>query len=309
MALFRFTRDIIRYKLNRKLGVAGLQLKKNYKDQEKNLEHFINVVKMKKKQFPWIDLFFTGELFLQEYGDLDWKSKAMVFPNDMTNKLSRLAKNLGIWLVPGSFLEKDGSDIFNTLIVINPNGEIMTKYRKIYPWEPFEDTSLGDKFITFDIPEIGRIGVVICYDIWFPEVLRTLTWMGAEVILQPSLTCASDRPVELILIQAQAAMFQCYVLNVNTICEQGGGDSIFVDPEGRITQKAGEIETVMTEIIDFDKVSWVRQHGSYGMNLLWKSFRDSKIQGNFPPYHRLQEGEVFKNLKELKLPKTVRKSL
>jgi formamidase len=286
--------------------VAGLQLKKDYKDQEKNLERFIRLVKRKKKQFPWIDLFFTGELFLQEYGDPDWKSKAMVFPNDMTKKLSILAKNLEIWLVPGSFLEKDGSDIYNTLIVINPQGEIVTKYRKIYPWAPFEDTSLGDKFITFDIPEIGRIGVVICYDIWFPEVIRTLTWMGAEVILQPSMTCTSDRPAELTLIQAQAIMFQCYVLNVNTICHEGGGNSVFADPEGRIIQKAGEIDTAMTEIIDLDKVSWIRQHGSFGMNLLWQNFRDSTIQGNFPPYHKLQDGEIFKKLNGLAIPKNAR---
>lgn len=294
--------------MSRKLGVAGLQLKKDYKDQEKNLERFIRLVKVKKKQFPWIDLFFTGELFLQEYGNPDWKSKAMVFPNDMTKKLSTLAKNLGVWLVPGSFLEKDGADIYNTLIVINPQGEIVTKYRKIYPWAPFEGTSLGDKFITFDIPNIGRIGVIICYDIWFPEVIRTLTWMGAEVILQPSMTYTSDRPAELTLIQAQAIMFQCYVLNVNTICDEGGGNSLFADPEGRIIQKAGEIDATMTEIIDLDKVSWIRQHGSFGMNLLWQNFRDSKIQGNFPPYHKLQDGEIFKDLKELALPKNAREA-
>jgi formamidase len=293
--------------VNRKLGIAGLQLRKDYQNQEKNLENFIKTVRIKKSQFPWIDLFFTGELFLQEYGNPDWKNKAETIPNDTTDRLCKLAESLSIWVIPGSILEKDGSKIYNTSIVINPEGKIIGKYRKIYPWAPHEDTGLGDKFLVFDIPEIGRVGVVICYDLWFPEIFRTLTWMGAEVILQPSLTCTSDRPAELVLVQAQSIMFQCYVLNVNCVCPQGGGNSIFTDPEGRVLQQAGENETVMTEVIDFDKVSWIRQFGSFGMNPLWKSFRDSAIQGDFPPYHKIQEGHIFKNLDDLSLHKNVRK--
>ena len=137
--------------------------------------------------------------------------------------------------------------------------------------------------------------------------MRTLTWMGAEVILLPSLTFTSDRAAELVLVQAQAIMYQSYVLNVNCVGPQGGGKSLFVDPEGRILQSAGETDEVMTEIIDLEKVSWIRQFGSYGMNPLWKNFRDSKIQGKFPPYHRLQEGEIFQDLNELSLHKNVRK--
>ncbi len=292
--------------MNRKLGIAGLQLKKNYSDQEKNLEYFTQVVRTKKAQFPWIELFFTGELFLQEYGSPNWKSLAHKIPSDLTIRLCKLAKSLSVWIVPGSILEKDGSKIYNTLIVINPEGEIVTKYRKIYPWAPHEDTDLGENFVVFEIPDIGKIGVVICYDLWFPEIFRTLTWMGAELILQPSLTCTPDRPAELVLTQAQAIMFQCYVLNVNCVCPQGGGNSIFVDPEGKIIQQAGENDAVMTEVIDFDKVSWLRQFGSYGMNPLWKSFRDSKIQGNFPPYHQLEKGQIFKDLGKLTLHKNVR---
>ena len=126
--------------MTRKLGVAGLQLTKNYEHQENNLANFIKLVKAKKTQFPWIDLFFTGELFLQEYGSANWKDKAQPIPNAITDSLCKLAKNLGIWLVPGSFLEKEGSKTFNTLIVINSEGSIVTKYRKMYPWSPHEDT-------------------------------------------------------------------------------------------------------------------------------------------------------------------------
>jgi formamidase len=130
--------------------------------------------------------------------------------------------------------------------------------------------------------------------------------MGAEVILQPSLTYTSDRPAEIILAQAQAIMHQCYVLNVNVVSLQGGGDSIWVDPEGHIMERTGTHEAIITNVIDFDRVSWIRQHGHIGMNPLWKSLRDSPVQGKFPPYHNLQEGEIFKKLGKLKLQKSFR---
>jgi formamidase len=282
----------------------GLQLKKDRKDQEKNIQNLEKVALKKKRAFPWIDLIFTGELYLQESDSI---TTAQVIPNDLTNRLAKLAKKLGCWFVPGSFYEKEGSEVYNTLLVFDPNGVIVAKYRKIFPWSPHEETNFGEQFVTFDIPDIGRIGVVICYDLWFPEIFRTLTWMGAEVILQPSLTHTPDRSGEIILTQAQAIMFQSYVLNINVISQQGGGESLFVDPEGRILQQAGTHEMAMTEAIDLEKVSWIRQFGSYGTNPLWKSFRDSKIQGKFPPYHDLQKGEIFKYLGDLKHHKNVNK--
>ncbi|MFO7837594.1 MAG: carbon-nitrogen hydrolase family protein [Candidatus Thorarchaeota archaeon] len=292
--------------MSRKLGVAGLQLLRS-QDSEANKDKFERVAKKTKSSFPWIDLIFTGELYLQEYGRKDWKEFAKPIPNEQTDGLAEIAKELGCWLVPGSFLEKDGDEIFNTAIVFGPNGDVVAKYRKMFPWMPQENTSWGTDFVTFDIPDIGRVGIVICYDVWFPELFRTLAWKGAELILQPSLTYTSDRQAELILAQAQAIMNQCYVLNVNAISPQGGGESIWVDSEGRILERTGTHEAIITHVIDFEKVSWVRQHGYIGMNPVWKSLRDSPINGRFPPYERLQEGEIFKKLGDLKLQESIRK--
>lgn len=291
--------------LSRKLGVAGLQLLRS-EDGAANIEKFERVAKKTKNSFPWIDLIFTGELYLQEYSKPDWKGAAEPIPNQLTERLAKLAKKLRCWLVPGSFLEKDASDVFNTALVFNPEGEIVAKYRKMFPWMPQEDIAWGTEFVTFDIPNIGRVGIVICYDVWFPELFRTLAWKGAEVILQPSLTYTSDRPAELILARAQAIMHQCYVLNVNAVSLQGGGESIWVDPEGCVIEKTGTHEAIMTNIIDFDKVTWVRQHGHIGMNPLWKSLRDSPLEGKFPPYQDFRNGEIFKKMGKLNLQRSIR---
>ncbi|MHA2024061.1 MAG: carbon-nitrogen hydrolase family protein [Candidatus Thorarchaeota archaeon] len=292
--------------MSRKLGVAGLQLKKNPDNQPITLENFINTARKTKIQYPWVDLIFTGELLLQPYGKKNWKDLAIKIPGELTERLSKLAKEIGCWLVPGSFLELDGSDIYNTAIVFNPKGEIEAKYRKIFPWMPFEDTASGTDFVTFEIPGITTVGLVICYDLWFPEIFRTLAWKGAEVILQPSATYTPDRDAEIVLTQAQAIMQQCYVLNINVINRTGGGRSLFVDPEGKVLQEVGTHEEVMTEVIDLDKVAWVRQNGSFGISPVWKSFRDSPLGGRFPPYEKLHEGEIFRALGELKVQKSIR---
>jgi formamidase len=293
--------------MQRKLGIAGLQLFKNPIDSEANFEKFKKITLQTKSKYPWVDIIFTGELYLQQYGNEDWKALAKPIPNNLTDRLTELALDAKCWLIPGSILEKDGSRIFNTALVFNPDGKIVAKYRKLFPWGPHEDTEYGTDFVTFDIPGIARIGITICYDLWFPELFRTLTWMGAEIILQPSATYTPDRDAELILTQAQAIMNQCYVLNSNIISAQGGGKSIFSDPEGRILQQVGTHEEIMTEVIDVEKVSWVRQNGSFGISPIWKSFRDSPLKGKFPPYERLQDGEIFKQIGELKLQRSIRR--
>ncbi len=291
--------------MTRKLGVAGLQLMK-YPDSELNISRFEEIVSRTKTRYPWVDLVFAGELLLQKYGVKNWKDHAQPMPNDLTERLAQLAKKNHCWLVPGSFLEKDGSKIYNTSVVFDPTGKLVAKYRKLFPWVPYEDTSFGSEFVMFEIPEVAKIGLTICYDVWFPEVYRTLAWMGAEVILQPSASYTPDRDAELVLVQAQAIMNQCYVLNANIIEPQGGGKSIFADPEGRIIQQASTHEEIMIHALDIDRVSWVRDNGSYALCAVWKAFRDSPLEGRFPPYKDLRSGAVFKGLKETRVQSSVR---
>jgi predicted amidohydrolase len=151
----------------------------------------------------------------------------------------------------------------------------------------------------FDIPGKGRFGLCICYDQWFPEIVRTLSWMGAEAILHPTATTTSDRPQELVLSQAQAIFNQVYFLSVNGVGAGGVGKSIFVDPEGHVLQVAGERETILTEVIDLDLVQRVREYGTLGLSQLWKDLRG--FRQRFPIYQQgVHRGRIFKTLGDLK---------
>jgi predicted amidohydrolase len=156
--------------------------------------------------------------------------------------------------------------------------------------------------ILFDIPEKGRFGLCICYDQWFPEVIRTLGWMGAEAIFCPTATTTSDRPLELVLAQANAIANQLYFFSINGIGAGGVGRSIFVDPEGRILQTAGEREIIMTEVVDLDMVSRVREYGTLGLSQLWKDL--ANFEQKFPVYKEdIRKGEIFESLGPRKLHK------
>ena len=73
----------------------------------------------------------------------------------------------------------------------------------------------AQNFCVFDVPDVGRFGLSICYDMWFPETTRQLTSQGVEVLLHPVLTGTTDRDAELAIARATAAQFQCYVIDVN----------------------------------------------------------------------------------------------
>jgi predicted amidohydrolase len=107
--------------------------------------------------------------------------------SDFVRGLGDVARLHKIWLIPGSINEKGlcRKSSYNTALVFNPNGQIVARYRKIFPWRPFEPHTPGSAFVVFDIPTVGKIGLNTCYDIWFPETCRHLAWMGAELSHQP----------------------------------------------------------------------------------------------------------------------------
>jgi len=277
----------------RYVGIAGVQME--VVPEVNNSEAALKLLKTVASSFPWVDLVLFSELcvhglnpFLKE-----------PIPNPTIERFCAWARKHKKWLIPGSFFEKEGKKVFNTAVVISARGEIVAKYRKIFPWRPLEKTDSGDSFCVFDIPGKGRFGLCICYDQWFPEIVRTLTWMGAEAILHPTATTTSDRPQELVLSQAQAIFNQVYFLSVNGVGAGGVGKSIFVDPEGHVLQIAGERETILTEVIDLDAVQRVREYGTLGLSQLWKDLRS--FRKKFPIYQQgVHRSKIFESLGALK---------
>jgi len=224
--------------------------------------------------YPWVQMVVFSEL--AAHGPLTAHAEPMPGPTE--DAFCAMARKHNIWLLPGSMYEKRDGNIYNTTPVINPQGEVIQRYRKMFPFLPYEEgVTAGDSFCLFDIPDVGRFGLSICYDMWFPETTRTLVTMGAEVILHPSLTPSIDRDVELSIIRATAVTNQCYVFEINGIGAGGIGRSIVVGPEGTVLHQANNGDEMFPLEIDLERVQVSRERGIMRLGQVLKSFRDSTV--------------------------------
>jgi predicted amidohydrolase len=234
--------------------------------------------------FPELHLFGDGNPDQQRTEVLQDSAEPLDGPR--VKELQQLAADLGIWLVPGSVCERGPEgQLFNTQLVLSPEGELAGYYRKIFPWRPFEPYDPGDRFTTVDLAGIGRVGLNICYDAWYPEVSRQLAWMGAEVILNVVKTTTPDRRQELVLAKANAIVNQVFVVSVNCAGPTGQGKSIIVDPEGNTVAEAGnDAPVLLTADLDLAAVGHVRTHGTENLNRPWSQFRDGEAAVELPVY-------------------------
>jgi formamidase len=284
--------------MTRVLTVLGLQVRPVPFDPQATLDKFEDEVQMARKAFGASDLLLFPELYLT--GDDPFAREARPgfeheaaekIPGPLTERIAKIAARARRWICAGSIFERGARDeVHNTAIVFDADGRLVATYRKLFPWQPFETSTPGARQPpVFEVPGAGRVGVMICYDGWFPEVARGLALRGAEVILHPTLTTTPDRDQELVLARANAIANQCFVLNVNAVPSVGGGRSIGVDPEGRVLFELGQREEFVLEALDLDRVSHVRKRGTRGLNRVLEHV-ETAPKAVFEPYRRLLRG-------------------
>ena len=272
-------------------GVAGVQMSVSALDD--NVDRMGAYLRHIRARFPWVRLVMFSELCAARPEPRQGRAAARTD----RDPACALARDTGLWLIPGSLFEKvagpEGERVYNTTPVINPQGDVIARFRKLFPFRPYErDVSGGKEFCVFDVPGAGRFGVSICYDMWFPETTRTLAAMGAEVILHPTMTDTIDRDVELSIARASAVTNQVYFFDINGVGDGGVGRSIVCDPSGYVLHQAdGGAEIVPIEV-DFARVRRERERGlrsNLGQPL--KSFRDRDC--DFDVYRREREGYTY----------------
>jgi formamidase len=276
----------------RLLTVLAAQARPVAFDPGATLDRFERQVRMAAKTFPEVDLIVYPELHLT--GDDPFVGEeppgfasrvAEPVPGPTSERVAGLAAEVNRWIVAGSIFERSQGRIHNTALVVSPDGDLVGVYRKLFPWRPFERTVPGEKLTLFDIPEVGRVGLMICYDGWFPETARALALEGAELIIQLSLTATADREQELVLARAAAIANQIPVISVNAASSIGGGHSLGVDPEGRVLFEGGGGEELIVEVLDLDRMHHVRERGTRGLNRVWDHLQEAP-PAVLEPYRR-----------------------
>lgn len=260
-------------------AIAGIQMKVSA--VASNVEMMKLKIDITMNLYPWIEMIMFSELCA--FGPLTHHAQA--FPNNFEAEMQAKAKQYGIWLLPGSIFEKSEDKIYNTASVINPQGEVVTRYRKMFPFYPYETgVTPGEEYCVFDVPGVARFGVSICYDMWFPETVRTLVTMGAEVIMHPTMSGTIDRDIELSIVRAMASINQCYFFDMNGLDTGGCGRSIVCGPDGRVLHQSEGTEEIVPLELNIERARRSRELGILRLGQPLKSFRDHLKAGRFDIY-------------------------
>lgn len=252
-----------------KIGICQIEVGD---DKDKNIEKAENMIKEAADNGS--DIVVLPEMFNCPYENKYFPLFAETYPGKTTDTLANLSRKLGIYIIGGSIPEKDDNTIYNTSYIFDREGKLIGKHRKMHLFDI--DVENGIKFkesdtlgfgqdITVVDTEYCKIGVAICYDMRFPELLRLMTLYGAEVIIVPAAFNMTTGPAHWkLLARARALDNQVYFVaaspsrNMNA-SYHAYGHSIIVNPWGTILKEADEKECIIYGDIDLDMVQKVRR--------------------------------------------------
>jgi len=229
-----------------KIRLALAQISSKRENKEENLIKFENMTKKAREQGA--DLVIFPELSLTGYVVRDQIYElAESVPGPSVQRMEGVAKKTGLHIIFGipELSEKTRATIFNTAVLIGPKGFI-GKYRKMYlpthsVFEEKRHFRPGYQAAAFDTP-IGKIGLCICYDVFFPEVTRLVRLAGAQLIVCISASPAVRRSYFEILTAARALENTAFLAYVNLVGVEDGlqfwGGSRVIAPTGDVIVKA-----------------------------------------------------------------------
>jgi predicted amidohydrolase len=209
--------------------------------------------------------------------DEEKPAEAESIPGPTTERLMERAAHHAMFIIAGSIFEvsPQPGKLYNTSVLINPDGRIVAKYRKIHLFDidvegeaPYRESALvipGKEIVSAET-SLGTIGLTICYDLRFPELYRVLSYRGSQIISIPSaFTLHTGLAHWEALIRARAIENLSYVIapgqiGTHPVNRECFGNSMIVDPWGTVVTRAPNSEAVVVADIDLDYQKKVREN-------------------------------------------------
>jgi predicted amidohydrolase len=209
-----------------------------------------------------VSLAVLPEMFSCSFDNENLRAHSRSTP-DIIERLSVLAFDYGM-AIAGTLPEQEEDRIFNTMVFIDTDGKIKGKYRKLHLFRLTGEHlyyTAGNEVVTVD-STLGRIGLMTCYDLRFPEVARALFLKGAQLIVVSAQWPEPREGHWETLIKARAIENQLFVVCSNRTGTEAGltfpGMSMIADPVGKILVHAGSNTTSVFTEIDPDAVRTIR---------------------------------------------------
>jgi predicted amidohydrolase len=184
----------------------------------------------------------------------------------------QLGRELGVWLVAGSVVERDGDQLYNTSALVGPDGAVVATYRKVHlfdsavPGAGYHESAVlspGDRVVVADVGGL-RMAWATCYDLRFCELTRIGALKGANVLVVPAaFTAVTGSAHWELLVRARAVENQMYVVAAGQWGSPGPGlafhgHSMVVDPWGTVLDEVGDGDGVAYGAVDPGQVAAVR---------------------------------------------------
>lgn len=178
--------------------------------------------------------------------------------------LGSLARELGLNIVAGSVSDLRGGKIYNTAYIFNRNGGLAASYDKTHLFSPMgehESYQKGSRLCRFELDGV-KCGIIICYDIRFPELVRSLALEGMDVLFAVSQWPAARNAHLQTLAAARAIENQVFLACCNScgVAESTvyGGGSVLLDPLGQVLAHAGDKEEIISAEFDIGTIQQIR---------------------------------------------------
>ncbi len=257
--------------MGRKVSIVGIQNSPTKYDLDKNLKDAMALLDEALDLHEHVDIAVLPEYFsfVPEYKDTPMIGE---YSEELKKALSSRAKKYNTYIIGGTVANKreDGS-IYNTALVFDRNGEVIGSYDKIHLFDVLNATgeeqesnqiTRGENLLTFDA-DFGKVGVMICYDVRFPEMARTYALQGVEYLMVPAAFFSPRFDHWQELIKAAALQNGMYVMGVNIfgkVCDTLNlcGRSLIVDPWGIKLASAPDKPSFIQAYVDPDHPKQIR---------------------------------------------------
>jgi predicted amidohydrolase len=201
------------------------------------------------------DLLILPEMYLSGYNIGPAAASELAIAQTGLAPAQGIAKSRGIALVFG-YPERVGDAVANSAVLIGPDGDILLNYRKSHLYGELDRAMFKEIGTQFPVAKLGghTVGLLICYDIEFPEPARRLALAGADILLIPTAQMEPYTQVAKHVIPARAYENQLYVAYANHSGTEDGLDYIglssICEPDGKILAAAGKGEEIIYATVD-----------------------------------------------------------
>jgi predicted amidohydrolase len=245
------------------IRITAIQLEVKDRSKGENLDTVLRLL----EEAPPADLLLMPELWPSGFFSFDsYRADSEEIDGPLISALRHKVAEKATCTMIGSFLEREGDAIYNTALLLGPDGRILAKYRKIHLFgfqsREKELLSPGAGVVVAELPW-GRVGISTCYDLRFPELYRLMVDLGATVFLVASAWPLARLFAWQLFNQARAHENLSYLISCNCAGISRGvalaGHSMIVDPLGKILAEGGNDGEYVTGVIDPELPHRVRQ--------------------------------------------------